>query len=107
MHIRQAPIDAVMAHGQFFVIDAKEMEKRGVDVVAISLFDSLIRPLIAFAASHTAFNAAASQPSGEGEWIMVASFFALAARHAAKFTGPHHDGIIEQPTRFKIGEEGG
>src|SRR5436189_209095 len=79
------------------------MEKGGVDVVAIGLFDSLIRPLIAFAASHTAFNAAASQPGREREWIMVASFLALAARHAAKFTGPHHDGIIQQPTRSKVG----
>src|SRR5436309_14203907 len=83
------------------------MEKCGVDVVAISLFDSLIRPLIAFAASHTAFNAAAGQPGGEREWIMVASFLALAARHPAKFTGPHDDGIIQEPMRFKIGEKGG
>lgn len=73
-------VDAVMADGEAGVIDAEEVEDGGVDVVAIDrVIEGLVAPLVALAEGDAAADAAASEPVGEGEGVVVAAFAALAA----------------------------
>src|SRR5688572_15197665 len=101
MDVGQTTVDAVVAEDEFFVIDAKEVQDGGVDVVAIGRSGGgFVRPFVAFAEAHAAFDAAADEPVGKCEWIMVAAFGALSARHAAEFGSPQNNRVIEQSAGF-------
>src|SRR5579872_3682620 len=107
MHVGEAAVDAVVAESQFLVIDAEQVQDRGVHVVAVGgICRGFVRPLVAFAVRGPALDAASGEPIGEGERVMVPPFRALAARHAAKLGGPHHDGVVEQAARFQVLDEG-
>ena len=97
MHVGQPPVDAVVAEGQPRVVDAQQVQHRGVHVVAVGrLVRRLVRPLVARAVAHAALDAAAGQPGGEGERIVVAALAALAARHPAELRRPEDDRVVEQ-----------
>ncbi len=50
VHIRQAPIDSVVAEGQPVMVDAQQVQDRGMQVVAISLaFGGFPAPGVALA----------------------------------------------------------
>ena len=108
MHIRQPAVDAVVADGEFFVIDAEEVHHGGVDVVAgrrIGAVERLVAPLVALASSDPSLNAAAAEPVGEDVGVVVAAFAALRAGHAAELGGPENDRVIEQSALFEIEDE--
>src|SRR5438093_1223098 len=86
--VGQPAVNAVMAEGEFFMVDAELMENGGVQVVTVGRIGGrFVRPFIALAVGDAAFEAGTSDPTGEGEWIVVASFAALAAGHASEFGG--------------------
>ena len=75
MYIGQAPVDAVVAEREFLVIDPQLVQHGRVYVVAVSrILGGLVRPLVAFAVAGAAFDAAAGEPRGEREWVVVAAF---------------------------------
>ena len=56
------------------VIDAQQVQDRGVQVVAVGRVSGrLVRPFVAFAVGDPALDAAAGQPAGEGEGVVVAA----------------------------------
>src|SRR3977135_4220797 len=57
--VGEAAVDAVVAEGEFFVVDAQEVEDGGVDVVAVGGFYGFVGPFVAFAGSDAALDAAA------------------------------------------------
>ena len=99
MHIRQAAVDAVVADGELFMINAEQVHQRGVDVVAgrrVGAVERLVAPLVAFACNDSALDATAAEPVGEDIGVMVATFATLRAGHAAEFGGPQDDRVIKQ-----------
>jgi hypothetical protein len=106
--VGEAAVDAIVTEGEFFVVDAKEVENGGVYIVTVGRGrGGFVGPLITFAEADAAFNAAARQKVCEGERIVIAPLGALAARHSAEFGGPQNDGVIEQAARFQIFNERG
>src|SRR6266699_5458351 len=92
VHIGQPPIYAIVPKGELCVIDAEQVQYRCVYVIAVSRMDRrFVGPLVALAVSHAALDAAPRQPGGESEWIMIAAFGALTARHSTEFRRPNHD----------------
>src|SRR5437763_4384192 len=60
VNVGQSPINAIVAEGQLFVIDAQEMEDGGVQVVAVGRrTGSFVGPFIACAVGDAAFETAA------------------------------------------------
>lgn len=105
MDIGQTTIDAVVTNGKFFVIDAQQVEDGGVDVVnlcRVVAIQRLVAPLVGRPVADAAFNAAAAQPVGEDERVMVASLAALGAGHAAEFRRPEDDRVIKHPSLFQV-----
>jgi hypothetical protein len=45
VHVRQPPVDALVAEGEFFVVDAEEVEDGGVEVVAVDGVEGFARPI--------------------------------------------------------------
>src|SRR5262249_4074548 len=89
-------------------VDAEQVEDGGVDVVAIAgVRGGLVRPLIALAVGDAALDAAAGEPGGEGEGVVVAALAALAAGHAAELRGPQDNGVVERAEGFQGLDQGG
>src|SRR5687767_14098674 len=82
MHVRQAPIDAVMAKDELRVIDPEQVQNGRVDIVNLCRIFSvhwLVTPLVAFPVCDSALDATAAKPVRETIRIVVAPFAALAA----------------------------
>ena len=87
VHVREAAVGAVVSEGQLLVIEAEEVQDGGVDIVtlgealAVGRFEA---PFVALSVGEAAFDAAAGEPVGEDEGVMVAALAALGAGHAAE-----------------------
>ena len=67
------------------------------------IFHGLIAEFIRGAATEGAFDPGAGHPDGEPFRVVIAAAGALLKGwHAAKFRGPKHQRVFEQPARFQI-----
>ena len=78
MHIRQPPVDAVVADGELRMINAQQMHHRGMDVIACSrvrAIQRLVPPLVTLAGSDATLDpaAAAARPADAKERAMMES----------------------------------
>src|ERR1051325_522446 len=91
-----------MAKDQFFVIDPKQMQNRGMEIVAIGWFERFPGPFVGLAIAGSALDARARQPSGKCAAVVVASSAALAEGHPPKLGGPNHERILEKAPRLEV-----
>ena len=97
-HIGKAKVSPGVAECQFLVIEPKDVQHGGVQVVRV---DFVIRcgvaVIVGFAVAEAAFHAATGQPYGKAVWVMIAAvLIALRGWRAAEFTAPKHQGVLEQ-----------
>jgi len=70
----EALVEAKVANAETFVVEAKEMQDRGVPVAEMyGVFDDVVRKIIRFTVNHAAFDAAAAHPNGVAPRVMVAA----------------------------------
>ena len=97
--------------GEASVIDAKEVEHGGVEVVdGDGVFNSGVAEFISGAIGEAFFDAAASEPDGEAFIVMVATggtFVGLGHGGAAKFTGPDDQGFLEHAALAEVTDKSG
>lgn len=108
MHVGQAAIDSVVANGESSVVDAQEVEKRGMNVIDFSDLSPvqwLVAPLIAFARDDSAFDTCTAKPIREDIGIVISAHTSLGGGHAAKLRGPKDDGVIEKTALFEVFEQ--
>src|ERR1043165_518559 len=88
MHVRQPPLDAVVVKAKALVIEAQEVEYRGVEIVNRGLVvQRLVAELVRGAVAESTFHPGAGQPHGETLWVMVAATgVLLKRRHPAEFS---------------------
>ena len=116
MHIGQTEIAALVAIREAFVVEAEQVEQRGVEVVDVhGVFGDLVTEVVGCAVGDPGFHAAAGHPNGERVLVVVASKFGgragagigLRHRRAAEFAAPDHECIFEETTLFQILHERG
>src|SRR5262245_48152898 len=91
MHIGQPEVAAAVAEGELLVVEADEVEDGGVEVVDVdAVFDGLVAEFVGGAVDVAALDAAAGEPHGEAEAVVVATLVALGSGGAAEFTAPDH-----------------
>ena len=74
MHIRQSAINAVRAHGEFFVIDAEEVQDGGMQVVAGGdVVRGLVADVVADAMGDAGLDACAPEPAHETAAVVIAT----------------------------------
>jgi len=91
MNIGESSVNPVVAHRQLFVVDSKLVHNGSMDVVATGRVVSLgwsKSPLVALAVCDTSPDAAAGQPIGEDERIVIPPLAALGARHPSELGRP-------------------
>jgi hypothetical protein len=80
--VREAAVGAVVPEDEFLVVEPEEVQDGGVDVVTLGeLFavGGLVAPFVALPVGDAALDAAAGEPVGEDEGVMVAALAALGA----------------------------
>ena len=96
------------------MIDASEVEERGVEVVdgdpSVGWFEA---EFIGFAEGHSGFDAGSGEPAGEGIAVVFASEScegldaALAVGRASEFCQEDDEGIAEETAVVEVVEESG
>jgi hypothetical protein len=81
MHIRQSAINAAMAERQSSMIDAQQMQNRGVQIIAIGhAFNGFVTEIIASPVRNAGFNSGTGKPRDEGSTVVIATVAALSKR---------------------------
>ena len=105
--VGEAHVSRRKSKGALGVVDAKEVEHGGVEVVDLHfVFDSFVSPFISRAVGDSGFYAAAREPSGEAEGVVVAAVPSLSERGSPEFAGPDDEGFFEEAEFFQVGDEG-
>src|SRR5438067_204899 len=93
MHIGQTIIASLEAERQSFVVDAKAMQNRGIEIVNVNrIANDVVAVVVGFAQDDAGLDAAACQPHRETTAMMVAAVVvlqsALAVDRAPEFAAP-------------------
>jgi hypothetical protein len=113
VHVREAEVTAGPAVGQSFVIQAQQVENRGVEVMHMHpIFGRLHSQFIGGSVDHPAFDPATGEEHRKAGRMMIAPnlpgtlLVRLGEWGTSKFSAPYHEGIVEQATRFQIADQG-
>ena len=108
INVRQAEVAAGVAVGEPFVVEAKHMKQRGVQIVdGDAIFDAR-KPNSSVAPWHVApLETAAGHEHREPVRVMIAAVAAFGDRRTAEFAAPDHRRFIEQTSAFEIADQGG
>src|SRR6266487_3653409 len=107
MHIRESERAALVAIGQPLVVEAQQMQHRGVQIVHVHrLLDDVVAKFIRAAVRDALLHTAAREQHGEGILVMVAARLRAAPgllhRRPAKFAAPDDKCLVEQPALFQV-----
>src|SRR5476649_1165279 len=106
--IGEAKIAASVAVGQPLMVESKQMEDCGMEVVDVDLVGRHTAPIIvAFAIAETPPNAAARHPRGEHFGVMLSApcVPARVERGAAKFRRPYYQGFVQHTPALEVLEQ--
>ena len=100
-----------VAVGEFFVVEAHQMQEGGVEVVNVdAVLHGLGTVIVGQAVSVAAADAATGQPDGESIGVVVAAgvlAFALGGSSATEFAAEKNESILEHAAHFQIAEQRG
>ena len=99
--VGEAKIATGVAEGEFFVVQAEQVQDGGVKVVHVEfVFNGHVSPFISGAVGIAGTNAAAGQPNGESLRVVVASIVVLGEGSPSEFAAPPNEGVLKQSSRF-------
>ncbi len=97
-----------MEVGEAGVVEAEEVEDRGVQVVDVhAVLLGAEADGVGGAEEGAALDAAAGEPGGEAVGVVVAAGAALGHGHAAELAAPDDERALEQAAALQVGEQGG
>ena len=105
MHVRQPIIPPLELVGQFEVVDSKQVEQRGVQVVDVNLiFRHVIADVVCRPECLTCSQATSGHPHRKGFDVMVAAnqVAGFTLRRPSKFAPPDHDRLVEQASTLQV-----
>ena len=101
MNIRESHVSTAKTVRELLVVDPAQMQHGCMQIVHFNtIFDGSITMFIGGPVNRTTSDTATGQPARETIRIMIATILALGKRRASKFTGPHHQGLLEQAPIF-------
>src|SRR5262249_30076713 len=117
MDVSEPEVAARVTVGEGFVVEAEEVEDRGVQVVDVDgVLDGLEAEFVGGAMDMAPLDAAAGQPHGKGVVVVVAAVHLalvgagggeLDGGRAAELAAPDDQRVVEHPALFQVLEEGG
>ena len=107
MHIGQSSFQTIVVVGEPFMIEAHQVQQRGVKVVyAGRVLGSLKSELVTCSVAMSPLDACAGKKTGEGIGVVVAACaVGLQERHATKLRGPHNQRVFQQAPLLHVSNE--
>lgn len=102
VHIRESTIRTIVSEDKLLVIDAEQMQNRGMNVVNVVRLVPSPGPQIAFAVGHAPFYASPGKPLYRRAAIVIAAIGSLAERMPAKLRAPDDQSIFEQAALSQV-----
>src|ERR671912_686292 len=98
MHVGEPEWSTLKLVGKFGVIEPKQVQKRGMEVVHMHFVSRHVEPeFVGLPEHHTWLDAAACKPHRESVWVMIASVAAtLNHGSPAKFATPDDKSVFQQ-----------
>ena len=84
------------------MVNAEQVQYRGVDVVDIEAGNRFPSPFITFPAGDAPANAGTGHPADRSAAVVIAPMSALCKRHPAEFCGPDNQRVFEHTTCFQV-----
>ena len=105
MDVRKAEVPALEPVGESFVVDAEEVQHRGVEVMDMDdVFYGVVSEVVGGAVSDAALNPAARKPGAETLRVMVPPY-PLRKWVAAKLSRKNTQGRIQQAALLEVFNE--
>ena len=106
MHVGEAEVAARMPVGEALVVEAQQMEQRGVQVVHVHrVLLRVVAVVVGAAVGEAWLHAAAGEEVGEPMWVVIAAGAAFAGRRASEFAAPPDERVFEHPALLEIGQQ--
>ena len=106
MHIGQTEIATAVAKRQLFVVEAKQVQQRRMQVVDVhAVLDRLEAEVVRLTVAHAALRAAAGEEHTEAMRVVVAAVAILAHRRATKLAAPHDQRVIQQAALLQVAQQ--
>src|SRR5262245_53926881 len=94
---REAFFESIVEERKIFVIDAKDVEQRGMQVSDVDrLFDGAKADLVRSAKGGPASDGAAGEDGGVPPRIMISSGALFTHRHSTEFAAPNDERVVPQ-----------
>ena len=108
MDIGKASFEAVVENGEAFMVEAEEVEHCGVEVMErVDVLNGLESEFIGGAMADAGLDTGSGQYGGETTGVVVAALGPfLEHRHAAEFSAPEDQGILQQAALLKVPDQG-
>ena len=109
MHVREAAIDAVVIPGELLMIEAKQVQNSGPKIMNGGwVFSGATTEVVRGSPGSSFPDTGTKHPDGGSVGVVIPAQGAfLMSWHAAEFSGPEHQRVLQQPSRFEIGDEPG
>ena len=106
--VSEPEVATVMAVSELLVVEAHQMQDRGVQVMnGGPVFDCFVAKIVGSTILGTTFGPTAGKPHGEGIGVVIATgAVALRVGGAAKFAAPDHQSLVEHAALLEIGKQG-
>ena len=107
MYVGQPTVGAVVVVGDVLMIEPEEVEHGGVEIVGRGdLVNRSTTKVVRCAVTNATFDSGPQHPASEGVGVVVASLRGRLPRwHAAEFSGPEDEHILEKPSLLEVGEQ--
>ena len=95
--VGQSEVSASVAKGQFFVVEAEQMQNGRVHVVHMdAIVLSVIPKFVRRPVRESRLETRTGQPPSEAVRIVISSVLLLGRRRATKFAAPNHQRVFQQ-----------
>jgi len=103
-----AEVAAGVAVGKLLVVQAEEVQDRGVQVVEVDLvFDGVVPVIVGGSVLEAFLDSGTGEPHGVTVGVVIAPVGPLCDGGSAEFSPPHDEGVFEEAAGFHVLQQGG
>src|SRR5262245_38823899 len=106
--VGEAEIASRVTIGEPLVVQAKQVENGGVEVVGMNeVFGDVVAVVVGLAIDNTAFHAAAGEPRTEHVRVVAAAGWAVGVGRTAEFGGEDDQSVVEHAAGLEVDQQSG
>lgn len=107
MDVGETEVASAVVVGEALVVDAHEVEQRGVEVVEVDfVFGGVPTEVVSCPIDGASLHSATRETQGVAVGVVFSTVCSLTGWRTTKFAAPNDESIFEKSTGLQVGEEG-